>query len=183
MFLVVYIDGFKLAGPKALMKECWASIRRDIWTHDFFPVGKYVGCDHKASQRLDPKSGAKLRVMEYDMSDFMRSCVDRYAELAGIDRSSLREVCTPFLAEPREPSPARDPMESGDDLNSLAIGPDGGIDAARGRLRTTHRHMRLNEGLVRGSCGSIRSVESSEWSCHRNHEMDSAVRHATPSLD
>ena len=132
MFLVVYVDDFKLAGPKALMKECWDPIRRGTRTDDPFPVGKHVECDHKTSQRLDPKSGAKLRD---DMSDFMRSCIDRYVELAGVDRSSLRKVCTPFLAEPREPSPARDPTKSGDDLNSPAIEPDGGIDAARGRLQ------------------------------------------------
>ena len=69
------------------------------------------------------------------MSDFMRSCVDRYVELAGVERSFLKKVCTPFLAEPREPSPARDPMKSGDDLNRPAIEPTGGIDATRGRLQ------------------------------------------------
>ena len=68
-------------------------------------------------------------------SDFMRSCVDRYVELAGVERSSLKKICTPFLAEPREPSPAHDPMKSGDDLNSPAIEPTGGIDAQRGRLQ------------------------------------------------
>ena len=62
MFLVVYVDDFKLAGPKALMKECWASIRRGKRTDEPFPVGKYLGCDHKTSLRSDPKSGAKLRV-------------------------------------------------------------------------------------------------------------------------
>ena len=48
---------------------------------------------------------------------------------------SGRSVRTPFLAEPREPSPARDPTKSGDDLNSPAIEPNGGIDATRGRLQ------------------------------------------------
>ena len=52
------------------------------------------------------------------MSDFMRSCVDRYVGLAGVERSSLKKVCAPFLAEPREPSPARDPMKSSDDFNT-----------------------------------------------------------------
>ena len=39
MFLVVYVDDFKLAGPKALMKECWDSIHRGIRTDGPFPVG------------------------------------------------------------------------------------------------------------------------------------------------
>ena len=135
MFLVVYVDDFKLAGPKALMKECWDSIRRGIRTDDPIPVGKYLGCDQKTSQRSDPKSGAKLHVVGYDMSDCMRFCVDSYVELAGVERSSLKKVCTPFLAEPREPSLARDPMKSSDDLNNPAIEPSGGIDATRGRLQ------------------------------------------------
>ena len=67
MFLVVYIDNFKLAGPKILMKYCWDSIRRGIRTDDPFAVGKDFGCDHKTPQRLDPKSGAKLRAMGYDI--------------------------------------------------------------------------------------------------------------------
>ena len=117
------------------MNECWDSIRRGIRTDDPFPVGKYLGCDHKASQRSDPKSGAKLHAMGHDMSDFMRSCVDRYVELAGVEWSFLKKVCTPFLAEPRGPSPARDPTKSSDDLNNPVIEPSGGIDATRGRLQ------------------------------------------------
>ena len=57
MFLVVYVDDFKLAGPKALTNKCLDSIRRGIRTGDPFPVGKYLGCGHKTSQRSDPKSG------------------------------------------------------------------------------------------------------------------------------
>ena len=32
----------------------------------------------------------------YDMKDFLHSCVDRYCELAKVDRSSLKSVSTPF---------------------------------------------------------------------------------------
>ncbi len=35
--------------------------------------------------------------MTYDMSAFLSQCVDRYLELAKIDKSKLRKVATPFL--------------------------------------------------------------------------------------
>ena len=85
---------------------------------------------------------------------------DTYVELAGVERSSLKKVCTPFLAEPREPSPARDPMKSGDDLNSPAIEPTGGGGCAE-RTATTHCRKCLDEGPVQSQDGSIRLVESS----------------------
>ena len=39
--------------------------------------------------------------MEYDMEDFLRSCVDRYRELTGV--TTLRRAATPFLPEPTRP--------------------------------------------------------------------------------
>ena len=119
--------------------------------------------------------------MEHGMSDFMRSCVDRYVELAGIERSCLRKVCTPFLAEPREPSPARDPTNSGDDLNGPAIEPDGGIDATRGRLQPIAARvlMKVLYEAWMARYDLLRAVSG----LATDYEMDSAVRHATPSLD
>ena len=129
MFLVVYVDDFKLAGPEKHMAECWHAIRSGIKTDDPSPVGKYLGCDHKVSTQMDPSTGHEYRIMEYDMSDFMRSCVDRYVELAGINKSSLRKALTPFLVEPKEISPARDPCSSED------AAPPGSVDEVRGRLQ------------------------------------------------
>ena len=37
--------------------------------------------------------------IEYDMEEFLSSCVDRYCELAGANRSNLRSVPTPFIDE------------------------------------------------------------------------------------
>ena len=129
MFLVVYVDDFKLAGPEKHMAECWAAIRKGVNTDDPSPVGKYLGCDHKVSTGRDPSSGHEYRIMEYDMSDFMRSCVDRYVELAGINKSSLKKALTPFLVEPKEQSPARDPCTN-DGIESPSD-----ADEVRGRLQ------------------------------------------------
>ncbi|CAE7357742.1 GIP, partial [Symbiodinium pilosum] len=37
-----------------------------------------------------------VNIMTYDMRDFLSSCVDRYCELAGVQRSTLKHVATPF---------------------------------------------------------------------------------------
>ena len=46
------------------------------------------------------KSGSlTLRCIEYDMSDFFKSCVTKYLELAKLEESKLKVVETPFLEE------------------------------------------------------------------------------------
>ena len=50
-------------------------------------------------------------VHEYDMEDFLRSCVSLYQELApGVQ---LKRVATPFLSEDHRTSPARAPTGTG----------------------------------------------------------------------
>ena len=46
LFLVVYVDDFKLAGPSQHLKAGWELIRAHIKTETPTPVGKYLGCDH-----------------------------------------------------------------------------------------------------------------------------------------
>ena len=114
LMLVVYVDDFKLAGPTASMQKGWQLIRQKIKTEEPTPVGKYLGCDHKVSTRrvcaegnllLSPTRGDKgveVRCIECDMSDFLAQCVDKYLELANLDRSKLRRVDTPFVDESRD---------------------------------------------------------------------------------
>ena len=45
------------------------------------------------------KRPAKVKVVEYDQSNFLAACVDKYCQLAGIKATSLRQVDTPFLDE------------------------------------------------------------------------------------
>ena len=44
LFLVVYVDNFKLSGPIANLARGWQLIRRHIRTEDPTPTGKYLGC-------------------------------------------------------------------------------------------------------------------------------------------
>ena len=39
----------------------------------------------------------EVNIVEYDMSDFLKSCVDAYCELAKVSVSSLSKVSTPFI--------------------------------------------------------------------------------------
>ena len=43
-----------------------------------------------------PAMTKPVNIMTYDMRDFLSSCVDRYCELAGVQRSTLKHVATPF---------------------------------------------------------------------------------------
>ena len=39
----------------------------------------------------------KVRVTEYDMKEFLVSCVEKYCELANVSAESLKRAPTPFL--------------------------------------------------------------------------------------
>ena len=61
----------------------------------------YLGCKHEQSERVLPDTGKKVRVMEYNMEEFLKSCVERYKELTGTQY--MRHAVTPFLPEPSAP--------------------------------------------------------------------------------
>ena len=48
------------------------------------------------SQGKIPSMTTPVNVVYYDMRDFLVSCVDRYCELAKVDKKSLKPVATPF---------------------------------------------------------------------------------------
>ena len=48
-----------------------------------------------------PNTGVTVRVMEYNMEEFLRSCVQRYQELTGVQY--MRTVATTFISEPTGP--------------------------------------------------------------------------------
>ena len=55
-----------------------------------------------------PSMSKPVNIMSYDMRDFLVSCVDKYCELAGVGRNSLKFAPTPFhdnkVAEPLKPN-------------------------------------------------------------------------------
>ena len=45
-FLVVYVDDFKMSGPKEKLKEAWSLIKKGLRLDTPVPLGKYLGCHH-----------------------------------------------------------------------------------------------------------------------------------------
>ena len=100
LFLVVYVDDFKLAGAEDNLTEGWRLIRSGLDVEDPHDVGQYLGCDHKLSMQAFHITGRPVRTIEYDMEHFMRSCVVRYTELTGTQ--TFRKVSTPFVDDAPE---------------------------------------------------------------------------------
>ena len=46
LFLVTYVDDFKLSGPATMIKEGWHLICKGIRTDDPTHFGLYLGCYH-----------------------------------------------------------------------------------------------------------------------------------------
>ena len=64
----------------------------------------YLGCHHDI-QRVCHTAGTVVKVMQYNMEEFLQSCVDRYQEPAGGTRRMV-SVRTPFLTEDPQTGPA-----------------------------------------------------------------------------
>jgi hypothetical protein len=47
LFLVVYVDDFKMAGPAGNLASAWKLVREGIKTEDPGPLAKYLGCEHR----------------------------------------------------------------------------------------------------------------------------------------
>ena len=128
LMLVIYVDDFKLAGPKISMERGWKLLGENIKLEEARPIGRYLGCLHvpsvvrvrgefdprrewmrdgsnkkeppKFHEPLGDQDERELQIMKYDMSDFMRQCVIRYQELcAEAYPKALEKAKTPYLDE------------------------------------------------------------------------------------
>ncbi len=79
----VCVDDFKMAGPREHVDSGWSVLKQLLKLGDVEPAGLYLGCLHKVKSVL-LKSGQMARRVEYDMSDFLRSCVEKYTPKTGI---------------------------------------------------------------------------------------------------
>ena len=55
--------------------------------------------------RYEKRPTRKVKTAEYDMSEFLKSCCDRYEELCGEGGVVWEKVATPFMAGSGEPGP------------------------------------------------------------------------------
>ena len=80
LFLIVYVDDFKLAGPRANLSAGWTLLRQRINMEDPGPVSHFLGCTHRTA-RCRLSTGAEVRVMIYDLESFMKACVDAHKKI------------------------------------------------------------------------------------------------------
>ena len=73
-----------------------------ITLEDPQPIARYLGCYHRIKK--ERVNNREVNVMEYDMTEFMKQCVESYITLAGgPDKVKLREVQTPVAVNPEKP--------------------------------------------------------------------------------
>ena len=49
LFLVVYVDDFKMSGKIEFMERGWELIRQGVEMDDPTELGRFLGCEHKLS--------------------------------------------------------------------------------------------------------------------------------------
>ena len=108
---MIYVDDFKLSGPKQNMKEGWAKLRKglsietekSLTFEEGVISGTYLGCEQEIRRTKMP-DGKVITSFSYSMESFLGSCVDRYLELAP-QALSLSLSPRPFSQRTRKTGP------------------------------------------------------------------------------
>ena len=79
--------------PQCNLAKGWGLIQSGLRIGAPEPAGLYLGCKHVAST-VPGVNGSPVSRLEYDMEDFMQSCVDRYVGLSG--KNGLEKCCNTF---------------------------------------------------------------------------------------
>ena len=90
--LSVYVDDFKMAGPRENLAKGWALLREKVVIEDPTEVGLYLGCQqriHDVQAR-----GVNYRVMEYNIEPFLGQHIEKYLNCPG--SIPLRNAATPY---------------------------------------------------------------------------------------
>ena len=99
MFLIIYVDDFKMSGPAEKFEEAWKLIRRDSKTNKGIdtdtpePTGKFLGCQHKVFEAKKdafdnlpgPVTGIRVMPDGTQKSQFVTKKQARDAELEGAE--------------------------------------------------------------------------------------------------
>ena len=99
VFLMVYVDDFKMAGPSEKVDLCWELVQKPMGElgkamlelEDVTEVDNFLGCRH-IKEEIITKDGTTVQAHIYDMQQFMLQCVEAYEKLA--DRASSAEKRT-----------------------------------------------------------------------------------------
>ena len=110
LVLVVYVDDFKMAGPQKNLAQGWSMLRTRLKIEPETGLDMYLGCN-QSKGNVTLGNGHRVTTVTYDMEQFLRSCVDRYLEVAGDVK--LNKVVTPELHEETKNHVSRKPAREG----------------------------------------------------------------------
>ena len=71
-----------MAGPKNNLKKGWELLREKLIIEPDTGLDLYLGCN-QSKGTVVLGNGHEVTTVTYDMEQFLRSCVDRYLEVAG----------------------------------------------------------------------------------------------------
>ena len=83
VLLLVYVDDFKMAGPPSAVSLAWQLTRQELLIGEPGPVSVFLGCTQREHSVSDAATDAKHRALEYDLEEFLRSCLDLFEDLTG----------------------------------------------------------------------------------------------------
>ena len=75
LFLCVYVDDFKLCGPKDAILPGWKLIEKHLNLDPPEEFGRYLGCQHILGHAT-LSCGTPVRTIEYDMKPFLVSTLE-----------------------------------------------------------------------------------------------------------
>ena len=110
LVLVVYVDDFKMAGPQKKLAQGWSMLRTHLKIEPETGLDMYLGCN-QSKGNVTLGNGHRVTTVTYDMEQLLRSCVDRYLEVAGDVK--LNKVVTPELHEETKNHVSRKPAKEG----------------------------------------------------------------------
>ena len=115
LYLAVYVDDFKLAGPVKSLDEGWKRIRSVINMEPQEKAHLYLGCIHEKFTETIPGVG-EVTGIRYNMESYLSQIVSDYEDIASDISGSqveLKTVATPFLEEDCSLAEARAPHIEG----------------------------------------------------------------------
>ena len=82
MFLIVYVDDFKLAGPSEHMESTWDLIGKGLTIEQPRAANLFLDCNHEQETVALPYGMVATKVT-YNMQEYLEPTAQRYYDLAG----------------------------------------------------------------------------------------------------
>ena len=108
--LVVYVDDFKMSGPKGNLKKGRGLLCTKLEIEPETSLGLYLGCNQiKGATKL---GGVQVNTVTYDMEEVLAMFVQKYRDITG-NHVKLKDAKTPSPSEDLKDHPARRPYTFG----------------------------------------------------------------------